>query len=203
MHIILKVLPFTLFSSLLACGVLGGGNCEDAVTQSETSNGTFTYEVSDAGAGDAGGGEAGTSGTSGTSKGDLGAASGLTVAARTLLDEDSGAPIADPTSIVVSGSFTDTSGQSQSFFMIINGVPSSGSAPLGDGSEACLDDVASCTPLTGTIETTTFANDCSGQDGCALTIAGTLAAATTWQGGSFSVDIALGHEDVWAPSTCP
>jgi len=196
MHTIFKTLAFALLASMLACGVLGGGTCEDAVTQSETSNGTFTYEVSDAGADDAGE-------PSGTTKGDLGAASGLTVAARVLVDEDSGAPIADPSSIVVSGSFTDNGGESQSFALIINGVPSSGSAPLRDGSEACLDDVVSCTPLTGTIETTSFANDCRGQDGCALTITGMLKAATTWQGGSFSLAIALGHEDVWAPAACP
>jgi len=121
MHIILRHSPLPFLSSLLACGVLGGGNCEDAVAQSETSNGTFTYEVKRCGSRRRGRGRG--KGPQVPQREIWAPRVGSPSRLETLLDEDSGAPIADPTSIVVSGSFTDTSGESQSFFMIINGVP--------------------------------------------------------------------------------
>jgi hypothetical protein len=199
MSLLPKALCIALVS-LVGCNWGTTGDCESTVTDLETSNGTFTYSAS---------GEGGTDAA--PVRGDLGASTGLNVASASsslgiIADGDAGgAGGLDPSAIVVSGNLVYGSGDVQPFYLVVTGLaPGLSGSPVGPGSQACLEMLPWCTTLTGSIDTTTFATSCRGEDGCALTIAGSIRASTVWWGGSLSVDLTLDHQDSWGASDpCP
>jgi hypothetical protein len=178
MPMLYKALFLTL--PLASAGCSSAATCEQTLTQSETSNGTYVYVASDGSA---------------AVHGDLGSSTGLTVTSDT-------AYYSDPTSVLVSGNFTDDTGTLQSFYLVVAGVTAGAKVSIGADSQACLEDLSACTPLSGTVETSAFSTDCRGQDGCALTIEGALNVSTRSDGTDFAINVALGHHDEWATEAC-
>lgn len=172
--------------SLQACGA----TCQGLDVVSETSHGSFAYTTASAG-----------SGPPSTTHGEL-ASGDLEVG-----DGDLGA---GTSAVQISGTFDDSSGNSYSFTLYVTGVVSGATSMLGPDSEACIDgptdggtDGTPCTPLEGTVGTSTFATNCETAGACALSIIGGLKATTTLPFGSVSFDLALQHQDVWGSVACP
>jgi hypothetical protein len=124
----------------------------------------------------------------------------------------------------VSGTILDVSGQAHDFQLNVVGVSGGTTAPIGAGSTMWIGDCGpadgggdggagydgSCVyinqttvPLSGTISTSSFTTDCHGDEGCALTIVGTLQATASWGDASLTTDLSLNHESVWQTFACP
>ena len=194
---------------MLACS--SASICSEIVTTSETSSGTYAYSLTGAGGG--------------ASRGDLGPSTQLSVIGAASSSEtstlscDYGPPLPtipnDAQAFIVIGSFLDSMGDTQTFCLQIVGASAGGTLALASGSVACLSFLPGCTPLTGTLDASSFSSECSGKQGCALTLEGTLDAKTSWPGnwststagggistvsdpvaaGTFAVNLNLGHQD--------
>jgi hypothetical protein len=187
---------WTLSGAMLALLVVGcdrrNAACTELLTSDESSSGIFSYTAPDGG-----------SPAHMPLSGSVGPASELTVTGVGGPQVSySGCPSGntDDNTIIINGQLVDATGTPQPFCLQVNGVTEGSSASLGSGSVACFENLEACTPLTGTIDTTTFVTSCvSAPDTentlCALEIAGTLKASTTWSDGSFAVDLALEHRD--------
>ncbi|HEX8792720.1 MAG TPA: hypothetical protein VF765_17360 [Polyangiaceae bacterium] len=170
---------YSLFACALAsapgCNIYGSGTCSQPQVVSDSSHATANYVTA--------GPEVADDGGASTSSGDV---TGLTLSAQS------------PNTVAITGSLSS----GQYFVITIPNVQGSGSHPLDAQSEVCDSEAgASCALLSGTIETTSFDTQC-GSGACALSIAGTLKATSTWMGASFSVDVAMNHHETLRSYTC-
>jgi hypothetical protein len=113
-------------------------------------------------------------------------------------------------SLAVSGdsstlTVTGIIGPASSFTITLPNLQGSGSQSLDPLSQVCLytsdSNSGSCQTLSGTIATTSFADQC-GSGGCALTIVGTLKGTAKWTAGSFSIDASLNHSETLESVSC-
>ena len=166
--LLLSSLAFPLVATTAACN----GNCQEVVSSSDTSSGTFTLTTGEA-----------------ASNGSVAGQSGLSVSG--------GAS----NTVTIEGSFNDTSGTAHTFQLTIVGVVNDQNVPFGSGSQACIDDYSSCGAVSGSLSASLYSQNCT-SNGCALTLTGVLQATTTFPVGTLDLQLAIAHQDSWEQGVC-
>jgi hypothetical protein len=178
------MLYFAALLLLLLLPACTPGNCPYVASGSDTSQGTYTYSVSDA-----------------PQKGTT-TMTGSVSATGQALSVSAGSSGGLSVDITFNSTLAGVTQQVDATLTVLS-VPNGGSSAVGPGSTLCLDDGSTCYPLTGTISTTNYSTDCGGADGpCAVVISGTLDATSSWGGGSFHASLTLDHADTLQNETC-
>jgi len=196
MRIVLSLPLLMVLPALVACSGKAGV-CDDVITQ-ESSNGTYAARAGDAGP-DA-------SGLSFPLAGSVGPDTGLLVGGYGALDCGYDTPKDLASTVFVEGTFADGT----TFCLEIVGVTAGYMGPIGTGSVACISEIPGCTPLTGTLTTTTFSTECGPSGGtglastsCALKLAGTLKGSTSWLANDTSATLPSGEMEFTSAAAPP
>jgi hypothetical protein len=168
----------------VAMPACSGRTCQTPEVVSDTTSGTYSYTAPVGEDGGAGGADGGIDAGETKNTGNLDGVSVSATSATTI----------QLVGMLSAGSFTITLSN------VVNGR-----ASLGPQSNVCFStndaNAGLCETLSGTLSTSSFNTSCSA-GGCALVVDGSLRGTASWEGGSFSIDATLNHQEQLASYAC-